>query len=285
MTQTLVLPGGRRLAYAITGDPAGRPVFYFHGWPASRLEAAVVDELDLPVRLIAPDRPGYGGSAPQPGRRLLDWPADVAALADHLGIGRFHVVGVSGGAPYAAACAAMLDRVDGAALISAVPPLTGRYAPSREVMGGALWRLRQVGRHAWAGWALAAVVRLAVKAGVLDPRRALEAGLSRRDAACVTPALGLKITGSWREGLRHGVAGAVSDARIYAADWGFDLAAVRRPVSLWHGRQDAVVPVGTLPAYAAMPARRHILEDEGHYSLPLTKAGDILADLVGGMTA
>ena len=254
-------------------------MFYFHGWPASRLEAAVVG--DLPVRLIAVDRPGYGGSSPQPGRRLLDWPADVTALADHLGIGRFHVVGVSGGAPFAVACAAVLERVQGAALIGAVPPLAGPLAPAREAMGEALWRLRQVGQRARAGQALVAAVRLAVRAGLVDPGHALKAGLSPRDAACVTPALGQQITGSWREGIRRGAAGAVSDARIYVAEWGIDLAAVQCPVSIWHGQEDRVVPAATIPAYATLRANRHLLDGEGHYSLPLTRAADIVAELIG----
>ncbi|MGI4944133.1 MAG: alpha/beta fold hydrolase, partial [Janthinobacterium lividum] len=91
------------------GDPAGPPVLYFHGWPASRLEAGLIP--DLSVRLLALDRPGYGRSTPQPGRTLLDWPADVAAVADRLGLAKFHVVGLSGGGPYAAACAlALPDR-------------------------------------------------------------------------------------------------------------------------------------------------------------------------------
>src|SRR5436309_3076234 len=88
------LPDGRALAYAEWGDPDGRPVFYFHGMPASRLfvpdpEAAAGEH----VRLIAADRPGMGGSDPQPGHVVADWPADVVALADALGLERFGVVG------------------------------------------------------------------------------------------------------------------------------------------------------------------------------------------------
>ena len=121
---TVRLPDGRLIAVEEYGDPAGPPVFYFHGWPASRLEAGLIP--DLPVRLLALDRPGYGRSAPQRGRTLADWPADVTAVADRLGLARFHVVGLSGGGPYAAACAlALPDRVLGVAMVCPVPPPHG----------------------------------------------------------------------------------------------------------------------------------------------------------------
>ena len=216
MAGTLLLPNGRALCYAVTGDPAGPPVFYFHGWPASRLEAALAG--DVPVRLIAVDRPGFGGSAPQPGRRLLDWPADVAALAQHLGIETFHVVGVSGGGPFAVACAAVLEQVAGAALISPLPPFAGSHAPSTEALGVGLRRLRELGRRPRLGWAVVAGARRAIQAGLVDPRNALRLGCSPRDAACVTPGIAVQITDTWREGIRTGAAGAVADARIYAAE-------------------------------------------------------------------
>ena len=84
----------------------GLPLFYIHGLPASRLEGKLIEAAALGngIRVIAPDRPGYGISDFQPGRRLLDWPCDVKALADRLSINRFMVLGVSGGGPYALAC-------------------------------------------------------------------------------------------------------------------------------------------------------------------------------------
>jgi pimeloyl-ACP methyl ester carboxylesterase len=105
--QTLTLPDGRRLSHAQFGDPHGVPVVYCHGFPGSRLEARQTDAFGrrLGVRVIAFDRPGYGGSDYQRGRQLTDWPADVAAALDLLGIGRFALLGISGGAPYALAAA------------------------------------------------------------------------------------------------------------------------------------------------------------------------------------
>ena len=97
----MTLPDGRQLGYADLGPAGGPVVLHQHGAPGSRLElAALEDELVARrVRVLTPDRPGYGGSSPAPGRRLADWPADLAALADHLGVGRFAVTGYSSGGP------------------------------------------------------------------------------------------------------------------------------------------------------------------------------------------
>jgi len=100
--QTLTLPDGRQMAYATFGDASGEPAFYCHGFPGSRLEAALLDDAarDLGVRVLAPDRPGYGGSDPSPDMGLADWPGDLRCLADALGIDEFLLIGVSGGAPF-----------------------------------------------------------------------------------------------------------------------------------------------------------------------------------------
>src|SRR5579864_6634487 len=123
--QTVDVGMGRRIAFQTFGDPRGRPVFFFHGSPASRLEG---EFLDAPatahhIRLIAVDRPGMGRSDSQPGRRLLDWPSDINALAGELGLNQFFVMGFSTGALYVYACAkAMADRLDGAVIVSGTGP-------------------------------------------------------------------------------------------------------------------------------------------------------------------
>ncbi len=123
--QVIVLDDGRRLGYAEYGDPDGVPVMSFHGGLSSRLDAAPADGAcrALGIRLVSPDRPGMGLSDFQTGRTLLDWPADVVALADRLGLGRFGAVGWSAGGPYVAACGyAIPERLTvGAMVASAVP--------------------------------------------------------------------------------------------------------------------------------------------------------------------
>ena len=101
------LPDNRRLAYAEYGDRTGVTVFVFHGLPGSRLGWSMLPDNSLPAtaRIVAPNRPGYGASDPNPGRTLLDWAEDVEALAHSLEIGKFAIVGISDGGPGTLACA------------------------------------------------------------------------------------------------------------------------------------------------------------------------------------
>ena len=114
MTATITTSDGRTLAYCEWGDPAGLPVFSLHGTPGSRLSRHPDEDVyrQSGVRVITYDRPGYGASTRHPGRRVADASADVAAIADALGLQRFAVFGGSGGAPHSLACGALMpDRV------------------------------------------------------------------------------------------------------------------------------------------------------------------------------
>ncbi len=137
------LTDGRRLSYAEWGAADGVPAFYFHGTTSSRLEGALYDSEARAkgVRLITVDRPGVGDSDPLPGRRLRDWPADVAQLADQLGILQYAVAGGSGGGPHALACAALTpQRVSGVVLVNtAVPPLPHYWRTMPAPMRMLLW--------------------------------------------------------------------------------------------------------------------------------------------------
>ena len=121
----LQLPDGRRLAWAEYGSGDGKPVLFFHGGNDSRLAGGLIAEAarDVNVRLVCPDRPGYGASTFHPRRRFLDWPADVSRLTVHLGIGPFAVLGHSGGGPHALACAqAMPSRITAVGTVSSPAP-------------------------------------------------------------------------------------------------------------------------------------------------------------------
>jgi pimeloyl-ACP methyl ester carboxylesterase len=268
------LPDGRVIAVEEYGDPAGPTVLYFHGWPASRLEAGLIP--GLPVRLLAFDRPGYGRSSPHPGRTLLDWPRDVADVADRLGLQRFHVVGVSGGAPFAVACAyALPQRVRGAALVCPVPPAHGVDPHASGV--GLLYRL---GRHPVLAHRLFSTVRPLLRHRVITPRTLVGGSLPAADRECLDRQTLSGLARVWREGVGRSVQGAAADAGIYARDWQVPLCGITVPVDLWHGGEDSLIPRYALAAFEAIPnLRLHLVPDEGHYSLAIRHAPRILEQL------
>lgn len=270
------LPDGRSIAIEEYGDPAGPPVLYFHGWPASRLEAGLIP--GLPVRLLALDRPGYGRSSPQPGRSLLDWPRDVAHVADRLGLDRFHVVGLSGGAPYAAACAyALPDRVLGVALVCPVPPARGVHPRAPGI--GHLFRL---GRHPVLAHRLFSIMRPLLRRRILTPRSLVGGSLPDSDRRCLDKQTLSDLARAWREGIGRSVQGALTDAQIYAREWQVPLGRIGVPTTVWFGAEDSLIPLHALAPFEAIPGMRlHVLPGEGHYSLALRHADAILQELTG----
>lgn len=278
-----VLVDGRRLGYAEYGAAEGRALFYFHGFPGSRLEGVLADgaAARLGIRLIAVDRPGYGRSDDLPGRRLGDWPADVAALADALGLKRFGILGVSGGAPFALACAAALpERVELLSLVCPLGPL-GEPELSRRLpwpmRGALLLSHRFPGFSRWLGDRL---LRLACRypEGVL---RALLLAASPQDRALFRD-VGVfsAMVQSLREALAQKGRGVIADMAIYHGAWGFPLSELDLPVRLWHGAEDRTVPRVLVDHLAAsLPhCRSRLISGEGHFSLPLRHMEDILAE-------
>ena len=123
--QQFILKDGRKLGYAEFGDPEGKPVFYFHGWLGGRLDfyVNVLYNKQVNCHIISLDRPGIGLSDYKNNRKIIDWPDDVVELADHLGIDKFYVLGMSGGGPYVAACAYKIpDRLLSAGIIGGMGP-------------------------------------------------------------------------------------------------------------------------------------------------------------------
>jgi pimeloyl-ACP methyl ester carboxylesterase len=276
------LPDGRRLSYAEHGLPDGRPVLVFPGTPGSRL-------LRLPeeatraagVRTLVIERPGCGCSDFQPGRTLLDWPKDVTAFADALGIERFAVVGISGGGPYAAACAyALPSRVIHTAILGGVGPVT-------ETNLQEMPRVRQV--MAWfARHAPALVAPLLWLFGnpQRNPEGFYERMLSQNSAVDLEilrrPEMKAAMMASYRESTRNGIRGFAREGIIASNDWGFQPEQIASPVSIWHGEEDFNVPMSAVKALAErIPGcRAHFVPGEGHW-LFLKYWEEILRELDG----
>lgn len=281
----LRLQDGRILAYAEYGDPHGRPVFFFHGTPGSRFFRPP-DEITrrLGVRLVTVDRPGYGGSTFQPGRRIPAWPIDLAALADFLGLDRFAVCGHSGGGPYVLACAwAMPERVTAAACLSGAGPAD---TPAATEGTTTINRLGfRFGRHLpWALWRI--FIRVVYRLQARDPAAAMDRQNSRRpaadDALLSRPEIRAVCLESEREAFRPGMDGLARDAYLLVRPWGFPLESIRVPVHLWHGSEDNLTPpamaqhlAGRIPA-----ARLTLCPGEAHLLL-FPHWQEILTPLIG----
>lgn len=219
-THELTLPDGRRMTYSDHGS--GPALLSCHGTPDTRLVPpeliAAAEESGL--RMLTPDRPGFGGSDPQPGRTLTDWPRDAAALLDALAMDRAAVVGGSGGGPYAVATGvALADRVTAVALLCPGIPVD---AP---VHGTVVPRDR----------------------AALRERGETFARLLREDPAEFTELTGHGVSpralASLQEAFRQGADAYVEDHSINDSDWADLLRRLTRPTRIWHGAKDDNIPV------------------------------------------
>jgi pimeloyl-ACP methyl ester carboxylesterase len=235
-------------------------VLWHHGTPntGEPPEPLFPPAARLGVRWVSYDRPGYGGSTPNPGRDVAAAAADAASIADALGIDQFAVMGHSGGGTFALACAALLpDRVLGAVCASGLAPFGAE---------GLDW---------FAGMAAAGAAELRAAA---QGRAALEAYLasSEFDPEQFTPADHAALAGAWAwlgavaaKAIEGGLGGMVDDELAYVAPWGFEPGQIRAPVLFVHGGQDRMVPSshGEWLARHTRSSELWLRPDDGHVSV------------------
>lgn len=269
-SESLHLNGGRRMGYAVFGDPQGMAVLALHGTPGSRFMFALSDEAARArgLRIIAPERPGYGLSDYYPARSLAELAADVAALSDALELERFAVLGVSGGGPHAlAAAAAMPDRVALLALVSPVGPIADCR---RRIRMSRLHRLifTRMGRSDAACATFFWLVRTLVRSAPDVAYRALMQRVVASDRELLQrPEVKANLQTALKEGLRRGINGARQDLRLFCAPWGLHLEEIDVPTVLWQGSDDTIVPPGAAYYLAEIlpHCRLDVIQGAGHY--------------------
>jgi pimeloyl-ACP methyl ester carboxylesterase len=270
----------RSLAYAEWGDFRGFPVFFLHGSPGSRLfcpKESVTAACG--VRLITVDRPGYGRSDLHPGRKMLDWPDDVAALADALAIDEFAIVGHSSGGPYALACALKLGgRITGTGLVSSVVPLD--EIPEAQV------RLSDEERYLvdlarrdpdQAAKSIAESAQWLLE----NPELFLEAPRPEPDKRLLAdPEVRTMFVEMLQEAVRNGVDGYVWDEIIERNPWGFSLKDIETEVHIWHGDDDQYIPRAHVQQMAStIPNCRPTFYPAQAHGVVITRWSEILNDL------
>ena len=268
----LRLSDGRRLAYCEYGVSDGKPIFYFHGWPGSRLEAKFAEPMARRYngRLIAIDRPGLGMSDFKQNRTLLDWPLDVSELADALGLKRFAVAGVSGGGPYALACARRIpERLTSVVVVCGLGPMEVDGASA----GMSFLARRTFYLCRWAPWLLRAIFAHTARRLRRDCDWYLSHIASALPAADREALLGSElgeiIVRSTIEAVRSGTRGPVWEGKIYASPWSFRLEDIEPEVHLWHGGLDSSVPLamGYFQARTLPRSQARFYPNDGHFSL------------------
>ncbi|KAI3533858.1 hypothetical protein CSPX01_12478 [Colletotrichum filicis] len=311
-TKTFSLPDGRTLSFAVFGAGAetfhttpsptqqNQPrlasavLFYFHGFPSSHEEASLFHQAARrhAVQIIALDRPGHAGSTFQPNRRILDWPADVLAFADHFQIPRFGVLGLSGGAPYVFACwkAIPRERLVTAGVCSGLYPpelgYAGMLLQGRVMLTVAPWIAPVV---AWGmEMSLGRAARDEARPGRfeeivledLKTRPEVDREVLDGDVGGVRSAM----LASVRDAVLPGGWGPAWDVKLAGSYWGFEIAELEVEAGemvWWHGREDVNVPVGLAERAAeCVPgAEVSFVEGEGHVSLVVRKADEVMSTL------
>ncbi|KAK2765497.1 hypothetical protein FQN54_008351 [Arachnomyces sp. PD_36] len=289
-SETVKLSSGKTIGLAHYGDLNGPAIFYFHGLPSSRLEGKVWAKAaqTTGAHLIALDRPGVGLSTLQPNRTLLDWPSIVSEAAEHLKIEQFHVLGTSGGGPYALACAKELspEKLKGVGVVAGMSPvsmgLDGMGFASKFSIFFTQW-MPSIGRKLY-DWSIIPAAQdedpAVFRKKVTDGFEAL--GEKDRELLNDTELTDILVNAS-REHFKQGNEGLADEWRNFVTDWGFELKDVKlENVRLWCGTEDSICPpeLSRKMKDAMSQAKLSELEGETHYSLLAEKSEQILRELL-----
>jgi pimeloyl-ACP methyl ester carboxylesterase len=269
-------------------------VFYFHGGPGSRLEGFLYEELNqqLGIRMIAPDRPGFGLSDYQEDRSLLDWPKDVSELADRLGIDRFAVIGWSSGGPHAAAVAhGIPQRLAVVAIVAGEGPYASKDYPQSLLTSNTFHGSKANKLFIWSAnngpWLMQTLFRAARLYMFWDPAGSMKIEgdfeMSAKDLKFFTQDFIREFTAEMVEALRQGTKGWTREFTIERLDWPFKLEEIHTPtVLVFHGDDDkAIHPEISEYMCGRIPAceKPTIYPGEGH-SVMYYRYEEIIRDML-----
>lgn len=281
----LELGDGRRIGYSEWGPVGAPPVLYCHGFPGNRRELdliqPVLERRQVEARLVALNRPGYGRSTFQTDRAILDWPRDAAEAADTLGIDRFAVLGVSGGAPYALACGyALGDRVTRIGIVVGMGPLEATGMKQATAISGpsGLGSIRRL------QFGMAAMAFRKGEEGRFVDQSVASMGAADRDV------LERGEVRAWfievmRESFQEGGRAAAHEAGLYRGGWGFHPQQVTNETRFWYGGADETVPASAGEWLAdRMPGSAFTLwPQHGHFSWMVSgEAADVVSVIATG---
>ena len=272
------LRNGNRIGYAIYGNKKNFPIFYFHGWPGSRFELKNIPLKKKKCFIIALERPGYGISVPISKFKILDWPKIVLEVANKLKIKNFSIIGVSGGAPFALACANTIKnkRLKSIAIVCALAP-----SKAKGMNKGRVGMLLNLGRKPFISWLIFNFLRVRLLNGNLEKsfnKWKNKISLPEIDLKLFTIDRGKRLMENFKEAVKHGTTGVHRDAYLYSNDWGFKLKNIKKKIFVWHGDKDLTVPIITNKYYKKKLKNKEIFikPNEGHFSICYNFMNDIV---------
>jgi pimeloyl-ACP methyl ester carboxylesterase len=280
-----VTVGSRIVEWSVDGPDGGIDVVFFNGAPGGMRLGGVARQafLDAGARIIGFGRPGYGRSTRRQGRRVVDVVEDVRAVLDEVGAAEFRAFGWSAGGPHALAAACVDGCVGVTVVASVAPPESPGWYDGMAAANVAEFRAAAAGESALRELLDPATPMLAQLTGahLLD-------GLGSLLAEADREALGHDderdfVAAMIRQALSTGNDGYVDDDLAFMTAWGFDLRALRVPVTIWHGEKDRMVPVGHGRRLAELidHAVLRLTPNDGHFSILLSNAQDVALSVTG----
>ena len=300
-SHSFTLSDGRKIGFANFGAENGPTVFYLHGFPGSRLSGVFFDKPGkrLGARIIAVERPGVGISSPQPGRKLLDHANDIRELAEHLNVRSYGIIGVSGGGPYALACAYSLpeENLKSVSVVCGMGPIDmgtkGMNWSNWLIFKGLIYFPALV---RWLQGRVVSVLNSLPNEKIVDAvtkrmsqRSSNWLGGNGKDMRILSdPEFLTMMLDFYREHYRQGVDGFMEEGRVLTSNWGFSVEDIRPsiPTQLWYSRQDNNVPLRMGEAIAARLGSRpdlHVIQNETHLGLVLNHSFNALEHLLEKM--
>jgi pimeloyl-ACP methyl ester carboxylesterase len=280
-TRHVETPDGRTLRVEVAGD-GGRIVVAHLGTPNGGVlyEPWIEDATGRGLTLVTYDRPGYGGSSQQAGRRVSGAAEDVRAISEALGFVRCAVWGFSGGGPHALACAALLPGLVGA--VATIGSLAPTDAPGFDFLDGMVGGNREdadlyrADRELWEQRSRRDREEL-LGMSASDLTAAWAEGVSPADQAALRTGFGAWLHRAAVAGVTPSADGWLGDTIAFYSSWGIDPAAIAVPVKVWHGTDDRFVPVqhGRWLAEAIPGAESDIGDGDGHLGVAATRIGDV----------
>jgi pimeloyl-ACP methyl ester carboxylesterase len=282
------LPNGRTLEVATLGAPSGATIFFHHGTPGTTRTLKMLEPLlELgDFYLVTASRPAYGRSSRDEGHRVSSAVDDAKAALAHVGRKRYVALGWSGGGPRSLASAALDDTCVGAVAVASVAPADADFDWT-DGMGPenvAEFELAKKGGAPYEEYMAAAGAELATLSvdNLYDVIGGLFPDADRR--ALADDALRATFVESMTYGFVNGWRGYFDDNVAMIDAWGFGVPSIEKPVHLFYGDADLMVPPahGTWLKAHIPKAVAHHRPNEGHLSIiseHFEELAETLADL------